>query len=122
MALQFCSFASGSSGNSYLVKDDHTAVLVDAGISGKRILQGLEETNTPREMVSALLITHEHTDHVQSIPVLTKRIPDLAVYANLATWENIERPVPEDARRTFETGEDFRIGHKIRIFLIEHAA
>ena len=123
MALQFCSFASGSSGNSYLVKDDHTAVLVDAGISGKRILQGLEETNTPREMVSALLITHEHTDHVQSIPVLTKRIPDLSVYANQATWENIERPVPEDARRTFETGEDFRIGNlTIRSFPVPHDA
>ena len=92
MALQFCSFASGSSGNSYLVKDDKTAILVDAGISGKRILQGLEETDTPLEMVSALLITHEHIDHVKSIPVLTKRIPDLQVYANAPTWEAIERP------------------------------
>ena len=94
MALQFCSFASGSSGNSYLVKDDNTAVLIDAGISGKRILQGLEDTETPRDMVSAMLITHEHIDHVKSIPVLTKRIPDLSVYANENPWEHIERPVP----------------------------
>ena len=110
MALQFCSFASGSSGNSYLVKDDNTAVLIDAGISGKRILQGLEETDTPREMVSALLITHEHIDHVKSIPVLTKRIPDLLVYANELTWEHIERPVPEEKKRFFRTGEDFKVG------------
>ena len=123
MALQFCSFASGSSGNSYLVKDDNTAVLIDAGISGKRILQGLEETGTPREMVSALLITHEHIDHVKSIPVLTKRIPDLRVYANQATWESIQRPVPEDCREVFETGRDFRIGDlTIRPFPVPHDA
>ena len=123
MALQFCSFASGSSGNSYLVKDDHTAVLVDAGISGKRILQGLEETDTPREMVSALLITHEHIDHVKSIPVLTKRIPDLRVYANRATWENIQRPVPGQAQRVFRTGEDFQVGQMtIRSFPVPHDA
>ena len=123
MALQFCSFASGSSGNSYLVKDDNIAVLIDAGISGKRILQGLEETGTPREMVSALLITHEHIDHVKSIPVLTKRIPDLRVYANHATWESIERPVPEECREEFVTGEDFQIGNlTIRTFPVPHDA
>ncbi len=123
MALQFCSFASGSSGNSYLVKDDNTAVLIDAGISGKRILEGLEETGTPREMVSALLITHEHIDHVKSIPVLTKRIPDLRVYANRATWEGIERPVPESARYFFETGQQFRIGDlTVHPFPVPHDA
>ncbi|MBQ9015258.1 MAG: MBL fold metallo-hydrolase [Firmicutes bacterium] len=123
MALQFCSFASGSSGNSYLVKDDKTAVLVDAGISGKRILQGLEETQTPLEMVSALLITHEHIDHVKSIPVLTKRIPDLRVYANEATWDAIQRPVPEHARQVFETGRDFQVGSlQIRTFPVPHDA
>ena len=123
MALQFCSFASGSSGNSYLVKDDNTAVLIDAGISGKRILQGLEETGTPREMVSALLITHEHIDHVKSIPVLTKRIPELSVYANQATWESIERPVPEENRYVFETGRDFTIGDlTVRSFPVPHDA
>lgn len=123
MSLQFCSFASGSSGNSYLVKDDDTAVLIDAGISGKRILEGLEDTGTPREMVSALLITHEHIDHVKSIPVLTKRIPDLRVFANEATWEHIERPVPEHVREVFETGRDFQIGSMtIRTFPVPHDA
>ena len=42
MALKFCSFASGSSGNCYLVKSDEAALLVDVGITGKRILTGLE--------------------------------------------------------------------------------
>ena len=123
MTLRFCSFASGSSGNSYLVRDDNTAVLIDAGISGKRILEGLEETDTPRDMVSALLITHEHIDHVKSIPVLTKKIPGLRVFANQPTWDQIERPVPEEVREVFETGRDFHIGGlTIRSFPVSHDA
>ena len=73
MSLQFCSFASGSSGNCYLIKNETSALLIDAGISGKRIFQALEDTSTPREMVKALLITHEHIDHVKSIPIVTKK-------------------------------------------------
>ncbi len=123
MALKFCSFASGSSGNSYLIKNEDTAILVDAGISGRRILGGLEETGTPPEDVAAILVTHEHSDHVQSLPVLTRKLPDLKVYANEPTWESIERPVREEARRIFRTGEDFAIGSlRIRSFSVPHDA
>ncbi|MDO5490960.1 MAG: MBL fold metallo-hydrolase [Bacillota bacterium] len=123
MSLKFCSFASGSSGNSYLIKNDDTAILIDAGISGKRILQGLEETRTPRDAVSALLVTHEHIDHVKSLPVLTKRIPGLEIFANEATWEAIERPVPEETKKMFITGEPFAVGSlRIRPFPVPHDA
>ena len=123
MSLKFCSFASGSSGNCYLVKSDETAILIDAGISGKRILVGLENTETLRDDVSAVLVTHEHIDHVKSLPVLTKRIPDLQVYANGPTWEQIERPVPEEKKKYFTTGEEFRIGDlTIRPFAVPHDA
>ena len=121
--MEFCSFASGSSGNCYLIKTHDTAILVDAGISGKRILEGLEQTNTPREMVRAILVTHEHIDHVKSLPVLTKRIPQLAVYANEATWEQIERPVPEERKEYFTTGVPFQVGELlIRPFPVSHDA
>ena len=121
--LQFCSFASGSSGNCYLIKDHETAILIDAGISGKRILEGLDQTNTPREMVRAILVTHEHIDHVKSLPVLTRRIPQLSVYANEATWDHIERPVPEERKAFFTTGEEFRVGDLIiRPFPVSHDA
>lgn len=123
MSLKFCSFASGSSGNCYLVKSDETAILIDAGISGKRILEGLEYTQTPREEISAILVTHEHIDHVKSLPVMTKRIPDLQVYANEATWDQIDRPVPAERREIFTTGEDFEIGDMvIRPFPVSHDA
>ena len=123
MTLRFCSFASGSSGNCYLVKSDNPAILIDAGISGKRIIEGLEHTETPREMVSAILVTHEHIDHVQSLPVMTKRIPHVRIYANEATWDQIDRPVPDEHRHLFVTGEEFEIGDLvIKPFPVSHDA
>ena len=75
MSLKFCSFASGSSGNCYMVKNDKTALLIDAGISGKRIFSGLEETghalrkctgsaDNPRTCRSC----QEHTDSNEEAP------------------------------------------------------
>ena len=123
MALQFVSFASGSSGNCYLVRDAETAILIDAGISGKKILEGLDSVGTPREMVQAILVTHEHSDHTKSLPILTKRIPGAQVYANKATWERIDRPVPMEQQSVFRTGEDFYVGDFIiRPFHISHDA
>lgn len=123
MALQFCSFASGSSGNCYLIKNQNTALLIDAGISGKKIFNGLEKTGTPFESVKGLLVTHEHIDHVKSLPIVTKKLPQVQVYANENTWENIERPVPEERRALFTTGEDFYIEDiLVRPFPIPHDA
>lgn len=123
MPFSFCSFASGSSGNCYLIKNDSTALLIDAGISGKKIFQGLDDTETPREAVKGLLITHEHTDHVNSIPIVTKKLPNIKAYANEATWAAIERPVAEEKRQLFYTGEEFFIEEfRIKSFPIPHDA
>lgn len=123
MSLKFCSFASGSSGNSYLIKNETTALLIDAGISGKKILEGLESTQTSLDQVKGLLITHEHIDHVKSVSVLSKKIPNLSVYANEGTWGGIKKPVAPSQQRIFNTGEDFYIeGFMIRPFAIPHDA
>ncbi|MBQ0079762.1 MAG: MBL fold metallo-hydrolase [Eubacterium sp.] len=123
MAIKFCSFASGSSGNCYMVKDEETAILIDAGISGKKIFQCLEDTDTPAEDVAALLITHEHIDHVKSIPVVTKKLPNVLAYANAGTWMANERPVSSEKRRVFNTGEEFQIGaFTVRPFAVSHDA
>ena len=55
MGLGFCSFASGSSGNCYMIKYDNKALLIDAGISGKKIFQGLEDTGVSMEDVCGRL-------------------------------------------------------------------
>lgn len=123
MQLNFCSFASGSSGNCYLVRYGDTALLIDAGISGKRIFEGLERTGTPLEMVEAVLVTHEHIDHVKSLPILTKKGPNIKAYANEKTWQSIERNVAEEKKAFFTTGEDFYIGEiLVRPFAISHDA
>ncbi len=123
MTVKFCSLASGSSGNCYLVKDNKTAILIDAGISGKRIFDGLKETDTQCDMVRAIIVTHEHIDHVKSLPIVSRRIPGLSVYANASTWEAIERPVDELRKRTFVTGKEFSVGDfVIKPFAVSHDA
>ena len=123
MSLSFCSFSSGSSGNCYLIKSEHTAILVDAGISGKRIFEGLEQTDTPREQLAAVLITHEHSDHIKSIKTILKKQKTLKAYANAMTWEQLEFPVCEEQKEVFETGEAFQIGDiDVKTFLVSHDA
>ena len=123
MALNFCSFASGSSGNCYMVRSGGTVVLVDVGICGKRIFEGLEKAGAELEQIQAVLITHEHIDHVKSLPIVTKKACNAKAYANQATWDNIERKVAEEKKAFFTTGEDFYINDiLIRPFAIPHDA
>lgn len=74
MKLSFCSLASGSSGNCYLVRTESTAILVDAGISGRRIFAGLAALGMNQEDVDGVLITHEHIDHIKSVQMLAKKL------------------------------------------------
>lgn len=123
MTLSFCSFSSGSSGNCYLVKTENTAVLIDAGISGKRIYEGLEATATPKEQLAALLITHEHADHTKSIRMIMKKEKSMKAYANAMTWEQIGGQVCEEQREIFETGDSFLIGDiTVKTFRVSHDA
>lgn len=123
MSLNFCSLASGSSGNCYLVRCGETALLVDVGISGKRIFEGLEYTDTPIENVQAVLVTHEHIDHVQSLPVVTKKAVNAKAYANEATWANINKKVAEEKKAYFNTGDEFQIGEiTVKTFPLSHDA
>lgn len=123
MTLSFCSFSSGSSGNCYLVKSEQTAVLVDAGISGKKIYEGLEQTGTPREQLAGLLITHEHIDHTKSVKTLMRKEKNLKAYANAPTWSKINSPVSEEQKEVFETGDRFQIGNiTVKTFRVSHDA
>ncbi len=71
--LSLCSIASGSSGNCIYISSDSTHILVDAGISAKRIEEGLCALGVLPDTISAILITHEHTDHVQGLAVFGKK-------------------------------------------------
>jgi len=123
MALTFCSFSSGSSGNCYLIRSEESAILVDVGISGRRIFQSLEGVEISPEEVSAVLITHEHTDHVKSLRTIARKMPQIRTYANNGTWKSIEMLVAEKQREVFKTGDAFFINDiKVKSFPISHDA
>ena len=122
MKLRFCSLASGSSGNCYLVQTDSTAVVVDAGISGKKIQTGLTEAGA-QDIVSGLFLTHEHVDHVKSVSILAKRLPQISVYATQGTWEHMEHTVPAGQQKALAEGDQLTIGDlEVRVFGLSHDA
>ena len=82
--MDFCTIASSSSGNCTYVGTGRTAVLVDTGLSGKKIREGLQQIDRSMEDVSAILITHEHSDHICGLGVLSRRY-QLPVYATPGT-------------------------------------
>lgn len=85
MQLEFCTIASGSSGNCAYVGTKHTKLLIDAGISGKKIEQGLAELKLEGSQIDGLLITHEHTDHIKGAGIFSRRF-DVPIYATADTW------------------------------------
>ncbi|MCR5005585.1 MAG: MBL fold metallo-hydrolase [Clostridiales bacterium] len=85
--MQFCSLASGSNGNCYYIRCGRTGVLVDIGITTKRVEMALREIGVDPAGIRAVLITHEHSDHVQGVGVWARRyrIPILASERTLQT-------------------------------------
>lgn len=83
--IKFCTLTSGSSGNSIFVSDGKTRILVDAGVSGKKIEEGLRAIGEEADRIDAILVTHEHADHINGIGILSRRY-DIPIYANSNTW------------------------------------
>ena len=73
--MQLRTFASSSRGNCTLIRSGSTAVLVDAGISCRKIRQRLSAAELTPDDLSGILITHEHTDHISGLPVFLKHHP-----------------------------------------------
>ena len=73
--MRFCSIASGSSGNCIYVGSENTHVLVDTGISGKKMEAGLNSLDLTGRDLDGILITHEHSDHIKGLAVFLKKYP-----------------------------------------------
>lgn len=71
--MEFCSIASGSSGNCIYVGTNETSLLVDAGVSCKRIADGLKSIDVNVAELDGIFITHEHIDHIQGVPILARK-------------------------------------------------
>ena len=83
--MRLCSIASGSSGNCIYVAHASTHLLVDAGVSGKRIEEGLLQIGVNPKELSGILVTHEHTDHVQGVGVLARKY-GIPIYSTVETF------------------------------------
>lgn len=111
MELRFCSLVSGSSGNCQYIETNNTRLLVDAGLSGRRIESLLKSIGVEPSSLDGILITHEHMDHIKGVGVLSRRY-DLPIYANKNTWLEMEKMIGEvDIKniRVFETGKFLNI-------------
>ncbi len=88
--MQVCSIASGSSGNCIYVGDGKHHILIDAGISRKRIVEGLSEINVRPQDLDAIFVTHEHSDHIQGLPMMVKMF-QTPIYATGGTLDRIRQ-------------------------------
>lgn len=86
MKLKFCSLYSGSSGNCQYIKTENATIIVDAGLSGKKIQQGIVDIGEDPKKIDAIFITHEHVDHILGAGVMSRRL-NIPIYANKKTWE-----------------------------------
>ncbi len=84
--MRLCSIASGSSGNCIYVGSDSTHLLIDTGISGKRIESGLNDLELTGRDIDGILVTHEHADHISGLGVMLRKY-QIPVYATKGTIE-----------------------------------
>lgn len=125
--MRLCSIASGSSGNCIYVGSEHTHLLVDTGISKKKIEEGLHELEISGKDLNGILVTHEHSDHIQGLGVFSRKY-EVPIYATKGTIEGIKSSsslgkMPEGLLHEIQTDEAFCLNDiVIDPFAISHDA
>ncbi|MBQ7713540.1 MAG: MBL fold metallo-hydrolase [Oscillospiraceae bacterium] len=118
--MECYTLASSSSGNAALIRGGGAAVLLDAGISARRIAQSLARLGMTPDELDAVLVTHEHTDHVGGLATLTKHCA-VPVYASRGTARLLR--CEASRLRIFDAGDAFAVGGlEIRTFRTSHDA
>jgi phosphoribosyl 1,2-cyclic phosphodiesterase len=117
----FCPLASGSKGNCVYLGTGKTKILIDAGISAKAIQTRLSEINVDLADIQAVLVTHEHTDHIQGLKTLAYKM-GIPILANHETAKGIVEAFHDCPKfKIFSTGETFEFGDlEIHPFSIQH--
>ncbi|NLZ16554.1 MAG: MBL fold metallo-hydrolase [Desulfobulbaceae bacterium] len=112
---------SGSKGNATLVEAGSTRILIDNGFSGKELMARLRLVGIDPASLDAVLLTHEHNDHIGGVGVLARRL-NIPVYANVSTHRAAENRLGRIASRLeFNTGEVFCLNDlQIHAFAITH--
>lgn len=125
--MDICVLNSGSSGNSIYISSKGTSILIDAGLSYKQLSCRMTDANISPESISAVLITHSHSDHYSALARFLKLYPNLEVYANAETADAIDRLTAKETKNEglpwtlFETGQKFNLGpFQITPFTVQH--
>ena len=123
--LNFCSLYSGSSGNSLFIESDNTKILIDAGMSCKKIEEALNIIEVDPCSINAILVTHEHSDHIKGISTISRKF-DIPVFATKETFEAMPSQTEKLAQKNinfFNPSEKFYIDDlEILPFSIPHDA
>lgn len=119
----FCPLASGSKGNALYLGAKHTKVLIDAGLSARMIQKKLEEINVDLSDIDAIIVTHEHTDHIRGLATLGLKM-GFPVFCNSETARAIYEIIGDAPKfKLFSTGEKFEFGDiEFDPFSIQHDA
>jgi len=123
--LKCCSLYSGSTGNSFFVQTENTKLLIDAGVSCKKIENALASLNVSPKEIDAILITHEHIDHTKSIGTLSFKY-NIPIYSNIKTWNYLlssNNKLSNSTIRFFNNDEMFELNDlKVLPFSTPHDA
>lgn len=125
--MQLCSIASGSSGNCIYVGNETTHILIDAGVSAKKIETGLQQIGVDPACLSGILITHEHSDHIQGIGVMARRY-QVPIFGTVETLNSILKMnsvgrIKEEQLNFIKPDEPFLLGDiTVEPFSISHDA
>ncbi len=126
--IEIVSVGSSSSGNSYIIMTEGRTILADAGLPAKTIVGALEQLGKDPSEVDAVLITHEHTDHVKSVRAISRKCCNAFFYASRGTVESTDsfRHVPEERVILLSAGEIVRLDNdddtEIAAFPLSHDA
>ena len=125
--MRLCSIASGSSGNCIYVGSDDTHLLIDTGISRKKIEEGLDAIGIDGSQLSGIFITHEHIDHIQGLGVFSRKYK-IPIYATKGTLRGIQMSkslgeMPEGLYREITVDAWIEVGDLcVKAFAISHDA
>lgn len=111
--MKVTSLSSGSKGNASVVVGEYTTVLVDIGIGIKLLQENLRTLNLSVDKINALIISHEHSDHICGLESLIKHNPSVEIYANALVWGEIIKKYPKLASinaHLFDYDTPFSVG------------
>src|SRR6516162_3261013 len=122
--VSFCVLASGSSGNAALLATGSTRILLDAGLSVKELGRRLALVGEEIERLDAILITHEHCDHIAGLPALARsRKVSAPIYLSRLTALMIDWGEAQPRMETLQAGASFEIGDiEVNSFSVPHDA